>query len=113
MSPMPSQPPGAGRRRRLQLHGRHVREQEVLEADLVNRPRRVDYRATRPHEQRQLAPAVTRADDLLDTADLAERPARTRQEPVAREQFLDRAFELDGPLAEQRDPLAHTLDVRD
>ena len=105
--------PFSGCRRAGQPLGRHVGEQQVLEPDLVDRPRGVDDAAVEPCEQRHLAAAVALPDDLLDAGDPAERPGRAGQEPVRRDQLLDAALEPDMSLAQEDDVVGDALDVRD
>ena len=103
----------SGGSRRRQPLGRHVGEQELLEADGLDRPRRIDDRPVGDGEQRQLAAAVPLADDLAHAADRAERPPRAGQEPVRLEQLLDVALQADAAAGQQHDVVADALDVGD
>ena len=69
---------------------RHVGEQELLQADPLDRPRRVDDRAVAANEQRQLAVAVALADDRAHAADRSERAARAHQDAGATRAALRR-----------------------
>ena len=92
---------------------RHVGEQQLLERDLVDRPRRVDDRAVGRDEQRELPAAVALADDLAHAADRPERPPRPHQDAVGVEQRLDVALEAHAAAGEQDDVVADALDVGD
>ena len=65
---MPLQRQSLGWFRRLEPLGRgQVGEQELLEADALDRPRRVDDRTVAEDEQRQLAVAVALDPTLVET----------------------------------------------
>src|SRR5437868_1902503 len=111
--PMPSQRDLLRLTRGGQALRRHVGEQEVLEADGLDRPRRVDDRTLDDREQRQLPPAVPLPDDLPDAPDRTQRATRAGEQAMRVEQRLDVALEAHPAAGEQHDVVADALDVRD
>src|SRR5262249_35070108 len=88
-------------------------EEQLLEADLVDRPRRFDDATVDSRKERQLTSAVPLSNDLGDAADATERASRSGEQPVRAEQLLYAALQANVSVAEQHDVIGDALDVRD
>ena len=91
----------------------HVGEHDVLEADLLDRPGRVDDRLLGAHEQRALAVGVGLLDHLLARRQPCAVAPRPAQPAVGGEQLVDLAAELDATLGDQDQVVADALEVGD
>src|SRR5215813_8694143 len=94
--------PRSSRRRPLDRRGyrlrasavAEIRENDLLEIDLVQLPPRVVDVPVRAHEEARLAVGVTLADHRVDACDLLRVAACAGEEPMARQDVVDRPHEL-------------------
>ena len=99
---------------RLAAPGRvlaEIREDDLLEVELVHRPARVVDVAVRADEKRRLPLGMALAHDLVQARDVVRLVARAGEEPVRRDDLLDRPDELRPARREDDEVVADPLEV--